>query len=173
MGTRVGESGLGGAERGGLAEEGWRCRALSQDGSGSSGAEAGGRVTARVVRGEERAAFLGRLYGGFKEAVERRTVRLLTELCGAGTLGAWQFVALSSGGGYLRPPEKVYCLRAPNYREGCVSAEVAGIVTSLLALADLHTTFRAEGIFGLRYRQLHAYAVAHTQAGEIFRFVDF
>jgi hypothetical protein len=127
---------------------------------------------ATVVVGSERVAFLGRLFGGFKHCVERHVVRALTELCGSGTLGPWEFVALSSGGGYLRPPAKLYVISAPNFLHGRASAEVAGIVASLYALAELRFTYRAEGIFGLRYSQLHAYASEHPQASLIFRYFE-
>jgi hypothetical protein len=53
-----------------------------------------------------------------------------------------------------------------------VSADVAGIVASLFALAELRFTYRAEGIFGLRYRQLHEYAAAHPQASLIFHYFE-
>src|SRR4051794_21973975 len=89
-----------------------------------------GAITATVVVGSERGAFLGRLFGGFKHCVERHVVRALTELCGCGTLGAWEFVSLSTGGGYLRPPTKLYGISAPNFMQGSVSADVAGIVAS-------------------------------------------
>ena len=129
-------------------------------------------TVATVVVGIERCAFLGRLFGGFKHCVERYVVRALTELCGVGTLGAWEFVALSNGGGYLRPPAKLYVISAPNFMNGRVSAEVAGIVASLFALAELRLTYRAEGIFALRYGQLHEYAAAHPQASLIFHYFE-
>lgn len=125
-------------------------------------------VIATVVAREERVAFLWRLFGGFKASVEQQIVRALTELCGYGTLGAWEFVSLSNGGGYLRPPVKNYVISGPNYMTARVSAEVAGIVASLFALAELRSAYKAEGIFGMRYRQLHEYAASHPQAAAIF-----
>jgi hypothetical protein len=129
-------------------------------------------TVATVIVGSERSAFLGRLFGGFKHCVERHVVRALTELCGSGTLGPWEFVALSNGGGYLRPPAKLYVISAPNYMQGRVTAEVAGLIASLFALAELRLTYRAEGIFGLRYSQLHEYAAAHPQASLIFHYFE-
>jgi hypothetical protein len=129
-------------------------------------------TVATVITGSERSAFLGRLFGGFKHSVERHVVRALTELCGSGTLGPWEFVALSNGGGYLRPPAKLYVISAPNFMHGRVTAEVAGLIASLFALAELRLTYRAEGIFGLRYSQLHEYAADHPQASVVFHYFE-
>jgi len=129
-------------------------------------------ISATVVAGHERVAFLGRLFGLFKHSVEQQIVRALTELRGCGTLGVWEFVALTNGGGYLRPPDRLYVISAPNYMTGRVSAEVAGIVASLFALAELRGSYKAEGIFGLRYRQLHEYAAAHPQSALIFHYFE-
>jgi hypothetical protein len=131
-----------------------------------------GSAAITVVRGCERAAFLGRLVGACEFTLERTVVRAMTALAGRAALGTWEFVALRDGGGYLRPADRTYLREAPHFMSARVSADVAGIVASLFALAELRGSYRAEGIFALRYEQLHRFATQHAEAAVIFRLFE-
>jgi len=124
-------------------------------------------VTAAVVSGCERIAFLGRLFGGFKYTVEARVYATFEDLSPRAPRGVWQFVQLSNGGGYLRPVVDKCRLSTRTQWFAPVSADVAGVVTTIAALEVLRRQYRAEGIFGMRLSQLRDFARTHQEGAVI------
>lgn len=106
-------------------------------------------ITATLVSDEARLQFMSRQFAlnAIKvEAAIYTWMKKLTEGVYAG--GLWEFIELSNGGGYLRPPPGPQrrpdgtvggyrlCIEG-NYFDDIVTADAAGVIVTLFALNNL------------------------------------
>lgn len=148
---------------------------VGEAGTRSVGARVGAPVTARRVPEAERLDFLPRHFGRRMMAFETQVYTGLAELCARYDGGFWAFFDLSNDGCYMAPCEPSYALVQPsNYFEGTVSGDAAGIIATLYALSRLAFQYEGEAgeRFTERFYQLRTFALAHAEAGAIFRAID-
>jgi len=130
------------------------------------------RIDAVLVREADRLAMLPRHFGGYATRLEDRVYDFMGEFAREYRGGYWEFVELSNGGCYLRPPAATYAIRIDcNGFEGSLSADAAGITVCLFALS--HLSFEhPEGAFARHFYALRAFALEHAEASAIFAAID-
>ena len=129
-------------------------------------------ITATRVADADRIRFLPAVFGRHMLAVEAVVYHVMGNLCREYSGGYWEFMRLSNGGGYLRPPRGSFTIESPNGYAGTVSCDAIGIIVTLFALSELSFEPRATETLARRYHQLREYALDHQEASDIFRAID-
>lgn len=134
-------------------------------------------ITASKVPEAERHLFLPEFYPGLFMAAETLTYvvakRYISGYCGA----YWNFFKLSNGAYFMAPdePEPVRVVVTDNYTDETMSAEAAGIVTTLYVLGQLMNARLKEGDIE-RYvdlwHKLRDYACQHNDCAAILKAID-
>ncbi|RIJ31047.1 antirestriction protein [Henriciella algicola] len=130
-------------------------------------------ITARLIPLSEREGFLPKHAGGTFIRYEMLTYALMDNACESYGGGLWRFYELSNGGFFMAPDieETLDLVWPDNFFEGSMSAEAAGIGISLMAQSQM--AFIADSQrFSESFHKLRDYALDHTEAGVIFRFID-
>lgn len=131
-------------------------------------------ITARIATVDERLAFLPhyvpRQFMVFENTVYGFADKFSEDYDG----GLWTFVHLSNGGFFIHPDtEKIFDVKCwGNHFEGTLTAEAYGIGLTLFALSHLSFDKAAQASIPHRYQELYAFAARHTEAGQIFSFID-
>ena len=131
------------------------------------------QVIATHVPDSERLAFLPRYFRAWMLIVENAIYCHLRELSPDYHGGLWDYFALSNGGCYLAPQGATFRLEQPNNGfQGTVSADAAGIISTLYALSHLSFEHESKTIFAQRFHELREFALEHAEASLIFRAID-
>lgn len=138
-------------------------------------------VTACMVPEDRRLNFLP-MYFGPRWMIDGEALvyRWLNRLCADYHSALWHFYELSNGGFYMAPdlPGRLYIRVGSNGFESAMSADAAGIVATLFALAEIAEKIRDmeetnEGdVFADRYHLLRAFALKHAEHALIFQAID-
>lgn len=132
-----------------------------------------GIITSRLVPLHERASFLPNHAGKHFLRYESLTYCLMEQACDAYSGGLWTFHTLSNGGFFMAPDMdgRLQISWIDNYYDGEMSAEAAGIGISLMAQSQM-AFITNQPRFSEAFHALRDYALEHTEAGQIFRFID-
>ena len=130
-------------------------------------------ITARFIPLSEREGFLPRHAGGNFIRYEMLTYALMNNACESYSGGLWRFYELSNGGFFMAPDieETLNLVWPDNFFEGSMSAEAAGIGISLMAQSQMAFIVDSQR-FSKSFHKLRDYALDHTEAVVIFRFID-
>jgi len=127
-------------------------------------------IVASVVPEARRLGFLSDTFGSCFMLVEASVCEWMERLCPeyhGGQGGLWDFIELSSGGGYLAPTgSDCYNIRLEGHGvDGCLGASAAGIVVTAFALSSL--VWQGCETLCERHGQLIEYADQHPEAAAI------
>lgn len=134
-------------------------------------------ITACKVPEAERYLFLPEFYPGLYMAAESLTYlvakRYISGYCGA----YWNFFKLSNGAYFMAPdePEPVRVVVTDNYTDETMSAEAAGIVTTLYVLCQLTAAQLKDGDrerYVDLWHKLRDYACQHHDREAILKAID-
>lgn len=130
-------------------------------------------ITARLIPLSERERFLPKHAGGNFIRYEMLTYALMDNACERYSGGLWNFYELSNGGFFMAPDieETLDLVWPDNFFEGSMSAQAAGIGISLMAQSQMAFIANSQR-FSDSFHKLRDYALDHTEAGVIFRFID-
>ena len=130
------------------------------------------QIESRAVPQEARAAILPQHFGRHMLTVEGRIYDFMTQFAKTYHGGYWEFLELSNGGFYMRPPEGTCELRIySNGFSGHMSADAAGITVCLFAFS--HLSFECEGsMFAEHFHWLREFSLTHPEASVIFSAID-
>lgn len=141
-------------------------------------------ITATSVPDEMRLSFLGRYFephhfgSDLMYRLENLVYAMLLTLAKDYRGASWNCYSLSNGGFYLAPAlvGKLSLCNPRNGFEATVSADAAGVITTLLALKRIMEEAVASGMqvkaLALRFQELRAFAREHFEAASILRAVD-
>jgi hypothetical protein len=95
-------------------------------------------------------------------------------LCESYSGGYFNFYDISNGGCFmaLERSEPLTIAGDGNGYEGTMSAEAAGVVSTLFALSHLAFRFFEIELLSERYHQLREFALDHPEAGAILAAID-
>lgn len=126
-----------------------------------------------MIPDNERLAFLPKYAGKWMLSVENGVYTALSRFCEGYTGGYWNFYELSNGGFYMAPDlDGILPLFIDsNGYEGDVSADAAGIISTLFALNYVCNLSSDEKLID-RYYWLRDFAGEHAEADEIFTAID-
>ena len=134
-------------------------------------------ITASMVPESDRHHFLPEFYPGLFMAAETLTYavakRYISGYCGA----YWNFFRLSNGGYFMAPdePEPLRVVVTGNYTDETMSAEAAGIVTTLYVLDRLMNAQLKEKVrerYIDLWHKLRDYACQHSDCAAILKAID-
>ena len=151
------------------------CVQMANDIDMSNGEEP---VKALLVPGYQRLDFLPTMFGvKLMMRAERAVYGWADQLLENYRGGYWHYYKLSNGGCYLAPGgEDQFTVRVDgNGFSGNVSADAAGIITTLFALGELagETEGTATGDKMIdAYHRLREFAIEHPEANAILRAID-
>lgn len=129
-------------------------------------------IIATVVSEQDRLEFLPKLFGPYFLHTESAIYQWMRQLCADYDGGYWEFMALSNGGGYLRPAGGPWVLKVDgNGFSGQLSHDAAGMVVTLFTLSHLAFRFPESDLGGC-YHRLLDYARQHPEAGRILAAID-
>ncbi|HHD7476774.1 TPA: antirestriction protein [Klebsiella oxytoca] len=137
-------------------------------------------ITAKIIPGNRRLAFLPRLFGAYYLPAEAAVYSHARALCKGYDGGEWEFVELSCGGGFMYPlsAETFSLSVSGNWFEGELTAEATGIVLTLFTLNLMIWKAHDAGYEHIcdmlitQQEKLKRYADQHTESGLIFRAID-
>lgn len=115
--------------------------------------------------------------GSLMLVVENRVYDIMREQADTYHGGWWEYLDLSNGGMYMRPPAGPrpggkWLVSVPgNGYHGELSADAAGIVVCLAALSHLSFEYPQQ-VLAERFHQLRDFAGEHPEAAEIFAAID-
>ncbi|WP_367899704.1 antirestriction protein [Xanthomonas oryzae] len=133
-------------------------------------------IAASVVPKDKRIDFLTLFFGPslmlYGEALVYKWMGRLSPTHYNG--GLWQFYTLSNGGYYMAPtqPERLRLSVAGNGFDGFMSADAAGVVTTLFALGQIAATECEPDRFVELYHALRDFVGDHAEAAFIYRAID-
>ena len=130
-----------------------------------------GTIQTTVVPPEARPHFLPELFGKLCGRVENAVYDQMLAMAEQFGGGYWDFVRISTGGGYLRPPGKEHRMACANGYEGTVSADAAGIIATTYALSHLSFEFPSQ-LLAERYMQLRVLTMEHPECESILEATD-
>jgi hypothetical protein len=128
-------------------------------------------IKTTVVPHVDRISFLPSLFGELCVRVENAVYDHMREIAPDYRGGFWEFVQISGGGGYLRPPGKEHRLTCANGYEGTVSADAAGIIATTYALSHLSFQYPLQ-LLAERYMQLRVLTMEHPECEAILDEID-
>ena len=130
-------------------------------------------ITASLVPLDERAGFLPKYAGTEFLRYEMLTYALMDQACDQYGGGLWDFYTLSNGGFLMAPDieEPVHLVWVDNFFDGYLGKEAAGIGISLMVQSQMAFATNSQR-FANAFHCLREYALDHTEAGAIFRFID-
>jgi hypothetical protein len=130
-----------------------------------------GTIQTTVVPLEDRIRFLPGLFGELCTRVENAVYDHMREIAAEYRGGFWEFIQISAGGGYLRPPGKEHRIACANGFEGTVSADAAGIIATTYALSHLSFEHPLQ-LLAERYMQLRVLTMEHPECDAILDATD-
>lgn len=131
------------------------------------------KITATKIHDKQRLAFLPKYFGKRMLVAEHGIYNAMSQLCSNYDGAFWHFYELSNGGFYMAPDldEKLEMCVTTNGYEGVLSADAAGIVTSLCVINQLCWQDQSEKMINYYYL-LRDFATEHNEASEIFAAID-
>lgn len=131
------------------------------------------RIKATIVNDDNRLSFLPKYFGKWMTHAEGCVYDKLKNICPAYHGGFWNFYELSNGGFYMAPEitEALPIFVESNGYECAMSADAAGIVTSLYALNKFCSVIEDEAMIN-RYYWLRDYALEHSEVKHILGAID-
>jgi hypothetical protein len=131
-------------------------------------------VTAALVSGDKRMDFLPTYFRRHMMDVEAWAYAFLRDICKTYAGSESHFYSLSNGGAFISPAdEAVFAIAVSgNGYCGTMSAEAAGITSTLLTLSSLSMEASEPDLLVKRFRQLQAYANGHPEAYAILLAID-
>jgi hypothetical protein len=137
----------------------------------------GPRVTATLIPGCRRSAYVDSLFGAaFPFVIEPRIFSTAESLSLSYRGGCWEMYALSNGGFYMAPEtDRRFAVSAANGFDGEISADAFGVTVSMyifsLASFDQRRPRLAE-VCARQFHWLRDFALSHSEAGAILRATD-
>jgi hypothetical protein len=135
------------------------------------------RVTAMLIPGCRRSAYVDRLFGAaFPFTIEPRMFTTAESLSHSYRGGCWEMYALSNGGFYMAPEtDRTFLVCAANGFEGEMSADAFGITVCLYVFSLSSFDRRRPRLAGTcaeHFHLLREFAIEHPEAAAIFRATD-
>ena len=130
-------------------------------------------IKATLVNDANRLSFLPTYFGSSMFTAEQSIYNTLSSLCETYKGAYWDFYELDNGGFYLAPQldEQLPICVISNGYEGILSADAAGIVSSLCVINHLCWKTSSEKMIDYYY-WLRDFASEHVEASEIFAAID-
>lgn len=131
------------------------------------------KIKAVAVNDNQRLSFLPKYFGRRMIVAEHGIYNTLSKLCASYSGAFWNFYELSNDGFYMAPclNEKLNMFVESNGYEGTLSADAAGIVSSLYVINQLCWLDELDGMIN-HYYSLRDFAAEHIEADEIFAAID-
>ncbi|RMW99891.1 antirestriction protein [Legionella jordanis] len=130
-------------------------------------------ITSQLVSDNQRLSFLPKHFGPMMIRAEQAIYKALGTMCSSYDGGYWHFYELSNGGFYLAPDMDglLPIFVEGNGYEGHVSANAAGIITTLCVLNQLCWMTESEKTIN-QYYLLRDYIEYHKEASDIYAAID-
>ncbi|HFD2256033.1 TPA: antirestriction protein, partial [Legionella pneumophila] len=126
-------------------------------------------ITSKLVSDQQRLSFLPKHFGTMMIRAEQAIYNTLKVMCSSYEGGYWRFYELSNRGFYLAPdmdePLPIYV--EGNGYDGEVSADAAGIITTLCVLNQLCWKTKSDKTIQ-QYYLLRDYIEYHKEAADIY-----
>ncbi|WP_454783512.1 antirestriction protein [Legionella sp. WA2022007384] len=130
-------------------------------------------ITSKLVCDKQRLSFLPKHFGTMMIRAEQAIYNTLKVMCPTYEGGYWHFYELSNRGFYLAPdmdePLPIYV--EGNGYDGEVSADAAGIITTLCVLNQLCWKTKSDKTIQ-QYYLLRDYIEYHKEAADIYAAID-
>ncbi|ANN97224.1 TPA: antirestriction protein [Legionella pneumophila] len=130
-------------------------------------------ITSKLVSDQQRLSFLPKHFGTMMIRAEQAIYNTLKVMCSSYEGGYWRFYELSNRGFYLAPdmdePLPIYV--EGNGYDGEVSADAAGIITTLCVLNQLCWKTKSDKTIQ-QYYLLRDYIEYHKEAADIYAAID-